>query len=203
MKRDFIYLASASPRRSELLRQIGVAFTVEPTRIPETRAPAEGPAEFVVRIAAEKAAAACGSTRVRAAPRPVLAADTVVVVGDEVLGKPGDGAAALEMLAALSGRSHTVLTAVAVRWQGRCEGALSSSEVRFRATTPAEREAYCATGEPLDKAGAYGIQGFGAVFVEEIRGSYSAVMGLPLYETARLLAGCGLPRWLITDRVAQ
>lgn len=202
MKRDFVYLASASPRRSELLRQIGMAFEVEPAAIPETRRPREAPADFVRRVAAEKAAAVAASERVRARPAPVLGADTAVVVGATVLGKPGGAAEALEMLERLSGRAHTVLTAVALAWDGRTETLLSVNEVRFRATTAAERAAYCATEEPLDKAGAYAIQGLGAVFVEELRGSYSAVMGLPLYETAALLAGFGLPRWLSTPRTA-
>jgi len=201
MTRDFVYLASASPRRSDLLRQIGVPFVVEPAEIPEVRREAEPPAAFVGRIAAEKAAAVASSARVRAAPQPVLGADTAVVVDATVFGKPVDAVQALAMLEALSGRSHTVLTAVALVWEGHCETSLSASEVRFRATTAAERQAYCATGEPLDKAGAYGIQGLGAVFVEELRGSYSAVMGLPLYETAALLARFGLPRWLTPARV--
>lgn len=202
MTRDFVYLASASPRRSELLGQIGVPFEVEPAAIPETRRADEGPADFVRRIAAEKAAAVATSARVRAAPAPVLGADTVVVVGTAVLGKPGDVAEALEMLERLSGRAHTVLTAVALSWEGHSETRLCASEVRFRATTAPERAAYCATDEPLDKAGAYGIQGLGAVFIEEIRGSYSTVMGLPLCETAALLAPFGLPRWLSTARTA-
>jgi septum formation protein len=131
-----------------------------------------------------------------ARPRPVLGADTAVVLDDAVFGKPADEPDALRMLDALSGRAHTVLTCVAVRDGDGVESILCTSEVRFRATTAAERRAYCATSEPFDKAGAYGIQGLGAVFVERLSGSYSAVMGLPLFETAELLRRFGLPAWL-------
>ena len=196
MERNFIYLASASPRRLELLGRIGVPFAVCPAEVDERRGPREAPADYVLRTAAAKAAAGWQSPPVQADPRPVLAADTAVVVEGRVLGKPRDTAAALEMLAALSGRTHVVLTAVALKEGAAAEVLLSTNEVRFRATTEAERSAYCATGEPLDKAGAYGIQGRGAVFIEHLRGSYSAVMGLPLYETALLLARFGLPAWL-------
>jgi septum formation protein len=130
----------------------------------------------------------------------VLAADTAVVVDDAVFGKPADPGQALEMLEALSGRSHLVLTAVALYVDGAAAELLSSSEVRFRATTHAERLAYCATGEPLDKAGAYAIQGRGALFVERLDGSYSGVVGLPLHETAMLLSRFGLPSWLTANR---
>jgi septum formation protein len=133
----------------------------------------------------------------------VLAADTAVVVDDLVLGKPNDAAQALQMLEALSGRSHVVLTAVAIRAQSASAELLSRSEVRFRATTHAERVAYCATGEPLDKAGAYAIQGRGALFVEHLEGSYSGVVGLPLLETAMLLGRFGLPSWLTAGRALQ
>ena len=200
MTRDFIYLASASPRREELLRQIGVPFTARPATIAEERLPQEPPADYVRRTARAKAAAVWASPAVQAAPRPVLAADTAVVVDDAVLGKPADTAEALEMLAALSGRSHLVLTAVAIHADDAAEDLLSTSEVRFRATTHAERVAYCATGEPLDKAGAYAIQGRAAAFVERLEGSYSGVVGLPLLETAMLLGRFGLPSWLNVNR---
>jgi septum formation protein len=200
MTRDFIYLASASPRRSELLRQIGVPFEVRPAEIEERPLPNERPADYVLRVAAAKADVVWASPAVRERPRPVLAADTAVVVDERVLGKPADGPAALAMLEVLSGRSHTVLTGVALRAERAREQLLCASEVRFRATTAAERAAYCATGEPLGKAGAYGIQGFGAIFIERLHGSYSAVMGLPLFETAALLARFGLPDWLALDR---
>jgi septum formation protein len=126
----------------------------------------------------------------------VLGADTAVVLGREVLGKPETAEEAVAMLERLSGRTHRVLTAVALRYAAGVETRLSQSEVRFRATTPAERLAYCATREPFDKAGGYGIQGNAAVFVEELKGSYSGVVGLPLFETAALLTRCGVPFWL-------
>jgi septum formation protein len=200
MTRDFIYLASASPRREELLRQLGVPFTAQRAATPEERLPHEPPADYVRRTARAKAAAVWASPAVQSAPRPVLAADTAVVIDDTVFGKPGDTAQALEMLEALSGRSHVVLTAVALNVDGAAEELLSRSEVRFRATTHAERLAYCATGEPLDKAGAYAIQGRGAVFVERVDGSYSGVVGLPLFETATLLGRFGFPSWLMTNQ---
>lgn len=198
MGKDFVYLASASPRRSELLRQIGVRFTVRAAAIPEEPLAGEAPEKYVVRLAAAKAE---GVWAVVPGSEAVLGADTAVVLDGEILGKPETGAAAAAMLERLSGRSHRVLTAVAVRHGGGLETRLSESEVRFRATTAAERLAYCATGEPFDKAGGYGIQGYAAVFVEELKGSYSGVMGLPLYETAALLARCGIGFWL-TARAA-
>jgi septum formation protein len=194
MKKDFVYLASASPRRSELLRQIGVPFEVRPAEIAETQAAGERADALVLRLAAEKADAVW-----RRVPtderRPVLAADTAVVLDERVLGKPADEAEAEAMLAALSGRTHRVLTAVALRCGDAAETLLSSSEVRFRATTRDERAAYCRSGEPLDKAGGYGIQGRAAMFVEHLAGSYSGVVGLPLFETAALLARCGVAFW--------
>jgi septum formation protein len=194
MNTDFVYLASASPRRSELLRQIGVPFEVKPADVPEERLPGETPEAYVLRVAVAKADAVWDA--VRHEPRPVLAADTAVVLDGEVLGKPSAAAEAAAMLERLSGRSHRVLTAVALRHGGGVETALSQSEVRFRATTAAERVAYCATGEPFDKAGGYGIQGHAAVFVAELKGSYSGVVGLPLFETAALLARGGVGFWL-------
>lgn len=194
MKKDFIYLASASPRRGELLRQIGVPFAVRPAEIAEERDPAEAPEAYVLRVATAKAEAVW--TAVQSEARPVLAADTAVVLDGEVLGKPRDRAEALGMLARLSGRWHRVLTAVVLRDPGGVEARLSATEVRFRATTAEERAAYCATQEPFDKAGGYGIQGYAAVFVEELKGSYSSVVGLPLCETAALLARRGVDFWL-------
>jgi septum formation protein len=198
MGKDFVYLASASPRRGELLRQIGVAFTVRAAAIVEAQLPGELPEAYVVRLAAAKAEAVWAAT---AGSQPVLGADTAVVVDGAILGKPEGAAEASAMLERLSGRTHRVLTAVAVRHAGGLESRLSDSEVRFRATTAAERLAYCATGEPFDKAGGYGIQGYAAVFVEELRGSYSGVVGLPLFETAALLTRCGIRSWL-TARAA-
>jgi len=195
MKKDFIYLASASPRRSALLDQIGVRYRTMPADICETPQPHEPSDRYVLRLAEEKAARVWEHTWSEGA-RPVLAADTTVVLDGRVLGKPRDADDAMVMLAALSGRRHRVITGVALRSEAGMSSALSSCEVEFRETTEAERRAYCRTGEPLDKAGAYGIQGYGAVFVERIHGSFSCVVGLPLAETARLLASVGEPRWL-------
>jgi septum formation protein len=194
MKKDFIYLASASTRRSELLRQIGVPFEARAAEIAELQADGEAPDAYVLRLAAEKAAAVWASVA-PAERRPVLAADTAVVLGEHVLGKPADAAEAEAMLAALSGHTHRVLTAVALRCGEKTETLLSESEVRFRSTTPEERAAYCRSGEPLDKAGGYGIQGRAAMFVEHLSGSYSGVVGLPLFETAALLKRCGVALW--------
>lgn len=199
MAKSFIYLASASPRRRDLLGQIGVSCRVLASAVVEEPLAAERPEAYVERVAAEKA----DDVWRRIADResaPVLAADTVVVVDGSVLGKPAGEPDALAMLERLSGRSHTVLTAVALRWQSGREGVLATSEVRFRATTDSERKAYCRTNEPFDKAGGYAIQGLGAVFIEHLSGSYSTVMGLPLRETAGLLRRFGLPEWLVGAR---
>ena len=201
MKKDFIYLASASPRRSALLEQIGVAFRVRPASITETPRPGEPCDAYVARLAAEKADAVWRASATDA-PLAVLGADTTVAIDGRMLGKPCNADEALEMLQLLSGRAHRVVTAVALRHAGGLDTALGAAEVAFRDTTPAERHAYCATGEPLDKAGGYGIQGLAAVFVASITGSYSAVVGLPLAETARLLARIGEPRWLRASGVA-
>jgi septum formation protein len=195
MRKDFVYLASASPRRSELLRQIGVRFEVRAAAIPEDPLPGEAAADYVLRLAKAKARAVAAQIQPNER-RPVLAADTAVVLDGELLGKPADTAEALGMLERLSGRAHRVLTAVALDSGTDVESLLSDSEVRFRATTAAERLAYCATGEPFDKAGGYGIQGHAAVFVASLQGSYSGVMGLPLFETAALLARTGVQFWL-------
>jgi septum formation protein len=195
MGTDFVYLASASPRRADLLRQIGVPFEVLPARLPEARRAAERPETYVQRIAQAKADAIWDE--LRAAPRaPVLAADTAVVLEDRVLGKPVDRVEALAMLAALSGRTHRVLTAVALRYQDDRRTLLSENEVRFRTLSEHDSVAYCAGDEPYDKAGGYAIQGRAAVFIEHLSGSYSSVMGLPLAETAALLSRYGMPAWL-------
>jgi len=193
-----MYLASASPRRHALLEQIGVSFQARPAQVCEARRPGELPDAYVTRLAREKADTVCDELAVGEA-RPVLGADTAVVIDGQVFGKPRDAEEALQMLADLSGRTHRVLTAVAVRHGPRLLSELSSSEVRFRETTERERVAYVATGEPLDKAGSYAIQGMGAVFIDHISGSYSAVMGLPLAKTALLLAEFGVPTWLHTN----
>ena len=191
MKKDFVYLASASPRRSELLRQIGVPFQVRPAAIAEDPLAGEQPEAYVMRLAAAKAETIWASA----------VGDTAVVLDGDLLGKPATEGEAMAMLERLSGRSHRVLTAVALRYTAGLETRLSDSEVRFRTTTAEERLKYCRTGEPFDKAGGYGIQGHAAVFVEELKGSYSGVVGLPLYETAALLARCGIEFWF-TARAA-
>jgi len=191
MPYDRIELASASPRRSLLLRQIGVAHVVRPVDVNESRLSGESPRAFVLRLARAKAAAGAAA----GGGLPVLAADTTVAMGDEIFGKPRDEADALRMLAALSGCQHDVLTAVALGSNGRLETATCETRVAFRALSVAECRDYWATGEPVDKAGAYAIQGYGAVFVARLEGSYSNVMGLPLYETAALLEAAGVRRW--------
>jgi septum formation protein len=195
-----LYLASRSPRRRELLAQIGVRYTVllfrtDPQPDPDTdeRALAgEVPAAYVERVACAKADAGWARLVQRRLPHaPVLAADTAVVLDGRIFGKPRDRAEAAGMLAALSGRSHEVYTAVALRYAQRLERALSRSEVRFRALAPEEIRDYVASGEADDKAGAYAIQGRAARFIVEIHGSPSGIAGLPLFETAELLARLG------------
>jgi septum formation protein len=186
--KPLIYLASRSPRRRELLHQIGVPHETVESDIDETPRPGEAPSEFVIRIALEKARAG----RESAGPRlPLLAADTAVVVDDEILGKPGNRDEALAMMERLSERSHKVLTGVALLDEG-AHSRLSVSRVTFRAVSRQEAEAYWKSGEPADKAGGYGIQGIGAMFISRLEGSYSGVMGLPLYETAELLRIAGI-----------
>jgi septum formation protein len=187
-----LYLASRSPRRQELLRQIGLRFQAQEVEVAETPLPGESPEEFVHRLALEKARAGWRAPSRRLSV-PVLGADTAVVVDGEILGKPLDCPDAVRMLGKLSDRSHRVLSAVALVWEGRQDWRLNESRVWFRTLTESERERYCATGEPLDKAGAYAIQGRGAMFVSRLEGSYSGVMGLPVYETAGLLDAFGIP----------
>jgi septum formation protein len=194
---DFVYLASASPRRRALLAQIGVPFQVLSVVIDETVAPAEAPLAYVSRLAEAKAGAGRRQCQVNESKtRPVLAADTAVVVDGEILGKPNDGEDALRMLRLLSGRTHEVLTAVALATDGELACCVSRSEVTFRVISAIEARDYWNTGEPCDKAGGYAIQGHGAVFVSNLNGSYSGVMGLPLFETAEFLRLAGVPRWL-------
>jgi len=187
-----IYLASASPRRRQLLEQIGIVHEV--LRVPspdgedEPVLENEAPADYVCRTAREKALRARGWIRHESlAPRPVLAADTTVILGGDILGKPADAGHARDMLRRLSGSVHEVRTAIVLDWRGRLQEDVSVTEVRFRPLAEAEIDAYCASGEPLGKAGAYGIQGMAAIFVAHISGSYTGVMGLPLFETHRLL----------------
>jgi septum formation protein len=184
-----LVLASGSPRRLQLLASLGLECEVFPVDIDESPRPGEAPSVYACRLAAEKAAAAVE----RLGPVPlVLAADTVVAVDGEILGKPADAAEAGRTLRRLSGRAHEVHTAVAASRAGDTSLRLSTSEVEFRALLDAEIEAYVASGEPLDKAGAYGVQGLAAVFVLRLCGSYSGVVGLPLFETAELLRAHGL-----------
>ena len=182
-----LYLASASPRRSELLRQIDVTHDVRPVAIDERPRPGEKPAPYALRLAAEKARALWDQLPV-AQRRPVLAADTTVALDDEILGKPADRDDAFRILGRLSGRVHEVHTAVAVLHAGGADARVSTSTVEFRELTPGEIDWYWRTGEPADKAGAYGVQGHAAIFIRHLAGSYSGVMGLPLYETWELLA---------------
>jgi septum formation protein len=198
-----IYLASRSPRRRELLGHIGVKFHLllfrnRPGAAPdvdEDPLPDEEPRDYVMRVARAKAAAGWQRMLERNLPRaPVLAADTTVALGKRIFGKPASRRDAEAMLAELSGKRHEVLTAVAVKYDDQVETALSVSEVQFRELTPQEIQDYVATGEPDDKAGAYAIQGRAALFVAEIRGSQSGIVGLPLYETAQLLQRMGASR---------
>jgi septum formation protein len=197
-----IYLASKSPRRRDLLRQVGVDFELlmvrsDPVRGPDvTEEPYEGedPHEYVARVASEKGAFAWNVLQQRRQPlRPVLAADTTVTIDGLILGKPQSPAEAMEMLERLSGRTHQVLTSVAVHCSDVADQITQVSNVRFAKLTAAAIEAYCATPEPYDKAGGYAIQGVAAIFVEHIEGSHSGIMGLPLFETANLLRRAGLP----------
>lgn len=179
-----LVLASGSPRRRQLLASIGLACEVAPVDIDETPREGEGPVDYARRLAAEKLAAALE----RHAPdRLVLAADTVVALDETILGKPADAGDAAGMLQRLSGRTHQVHTAVAAGRGAQAAFRLSRSEVTFRDLSQTEIDAYVASGEPLDKAGAYGIQGLAAIFVTHLSGSYSGVVGLPLCETADLL----------------
>jgi septum formation protein len=195
-----IYLASKSPRRIELLRQIGVKFEELLVResggrrrdVVETPRKDEAALEYVRRIARTKAAVGWHQMSRRKLPlRPVLAADTEVVIDGAILGKPADASDAIAMLRRLSGNTHDVLTAVAVRWHAQIVLAVSISQVSFRALTQGEVARYVASGEPFDKAGAYAIQGRAAAFIRHLDGSYSGVMGLPLFETTEILAKIG------------
>lgn len=199
---DFVHLASSSPRRRQLLAQIGVPFQVIEVEVDESIAPGEAPPAYVSRLAAAKAGAGLQRSRAAGSARPVLAADTAVVIDGAILGKPRDRADALRMLRLLSGRTHEVFTAVALATPERLASVVSRSEVRFRDIAEAEAHAYWDTGEPRDKAGAYAIQGRGAVFVADLRGSHSGVMGLPLYETAQFLRSAGIPRWVEGETAA-
>jgi septum formation protein len=182
-----LILASASPRRQDILRSLGIEFSVQPVAVDEQRTRDESPDNMVRRLARAKAAAA------EADPRQlVIGADTAVVLGDEVLGKPRDEADAIAMLLRLSGKTHRVLTGVALRGPTGVADATSCTTVTFREISRDEACDYWHSGEPADKAGAYGIQGRGGVFVERLEGSYSGVVGLPVFETAELLREAGV-----------
>jgi septum formation protein len=202
LKSSRIYLASRSPRRRELLGQIGVLFEVltfrgdhrQDSETLEDALPDESPVDYVCRVALAKVRHGVSMSRVRGLPsRPVLSADTTLDIDGRIVGKPRDKADAAEILRSLSGRTHRVLTAVAIADHERAESSLSISEVRFRPLSDDEIARYVKSGEPMDKAGAYGIQGRAAMFVEEIRGSHSGIVGLPLCETALLLRQFGYP----------
>ena len=198
MAQEFVYLASQSPRRRQLLDQIGVAHEL---LLPGPEADAESleaelPGElahaYVQRVTRLKLDAAVQRWRARGLPpAPILCADTTVTLDERILGKPADAAHALQMLAQLSGQTHTVLTAVVVQQGAQRWQALSVSSVRFMALSEAQMTAYVASGEPFGKAGAYGIQGRAAAYIEHMTGSYSGIMGLPMYETAQLLRAAG------------
>ena len=191
---DSIVLASASARRSQLLRQIGVRHEVVAADIDESPQPGERPAAYVERLARDKAQVVVNALDGRP-DRPVLAADTTVVEGGRIFGKPADEATCVAMLGALAGRTHEVLTAIALWNAGQLRLVLSTSYVTFRAIDAGECRRYWACGEPAGKAGAYAIQGRGAVFVSRLEGSFSGVMGLPLFETAALLDAASVRRW--------
>lgn len=191
MNGNFVYLASRSPRRAELLQQLGLSFEIVVEPVDERILADESPQRYVRRVAHDKAMAAVPKLASRP-PAPLIAADTAVVVDGMILGKPRDREDALAMLGRLAGRSHQVLSAVALWTPKGVLEALSISEVRFRDIAPDEAEAYWNTGEPADKAGGYAIQGRGAIFIAQLTGSYSGVMGLPLFETAELLRQAGL-----------
>jgi len=189
-----IYLASRSPRRQELLGQIGVKFEAMAIDVDESVLDGESPRAYVERVARAKAEAGWRRIERDNLPRaPVLGADTTVALDGRILGKPADDREAAAMLATLSGRLHEVLTALALRFGSRLERGVSISEVRFKTLTKEEIARYVATGEWQDKAGAYGIQGHAARFVADLRGSFSGVVGLPLYETAQVLERIGFP----------
>ena len=190
-----IYLASASPRRREILVSLGFQPVLLAAEIDETALPGEAVADYVARMARQKNAAArqLATQRGLALAQPLLSADTVVALDNAILGKPRDAAHARELLESLSGREHQVWTAVCVSLGGQTLEAAQRSDVRFKELSAQEIAAYIASGEPLDKAGAYGIQGIGGVFVAHLSGSFSGVMGLPVFETVQLLRQLGAP----------
>jgi len=196
-----IYLASKSPRRRELLQQAGIEFELlllrdKPPRGPdvsEVVLPGESPEAYVSRVTQEKAEMAWKAMQMRRLPaRPVLAADTTVVMNGQILGKPADQQEAIAMLTLLAGHTHRVLTSIAVHYATGKQAITQQSEVTFAALSTAQIAAYCSTAEPYDKAGGYGIQGAAARFISHINGSYSGIMGLPLFETCQVLRQAGI-----------
>ena len=187
-----IYLASKSPRREQLLHQLGVEFQVHAIDIDETRQAQESPAAYVCRMAREKAALSAAEIAARESKFAVLAADTTITCDGDIIGKPADRDQCRCILGKLSARQHLVLSAVALATGDDVVLRLTQNRVSFRRLTRTEIEAYCASAEPMDKAGAYAIQGKAACFIEHLEGSYSAVMGLPLFETAELLRNADL-----------
>ncbi|MCW8194390.1 septum formation inhibitor Maf [Proteobacteria bacterium 005FR1] len=195
-----IYLASQSPRRRELLEQIGVHYQLLAIAVDESSQTHEAPCNYVARLAAAKARAGMELLRESEHQAPVLGADTTVVLDAQIMGKPRDKADAQQMLRALSGRTHQVISAVSLATPGRQITRTSSTEVRFRELNDQLIARYWRTGEPCDKAGGYGIQGFGAVFVESIAGSYSGVVGLPIEVLAPMLNEFGVGYWEASGR---
>ena len=188
-----LYLASGSPRRRELLAQIGVRFTRIDAPVDETPYPHEPAHDYVLRLAQAKAISGWAAMLAQGLPhRPVLAADTTVALNGQILGKPENAADATRMLRALSGSTHEVLTSLGLHTADGVEVVLNTSQVTFATLTDEQIAAYVATGEPMDKAGAYGIQGLGGLFVAHLNGSYTGVMGLPLHDTAKLLSLHGM-----------
>jgi septum formation protein len=196
-----IYLASKSPRRRELLRQVGIEFDLLVLRDASPRGPDvteilhdhESPEDYVARVSKEKAEFAWDTLMFRRLPpRPVLAADTIVVIDNQILGKPADEREAHATLAKLSGRTHTVFTSIAVHHQRTALQVTQRSEVSFTELSKEQIRYYCASAEPYDKAGGYGIQGSAAKFISHINGSYSGIMGLPIFETIQLLKQAGI-----------
>ncbi len=196
MSKDTLILASASPRRAQLLQQLGWQTQVVPVDINETVKPDEIPQEYCLRMAEEKSVAAVNQVD---SNLPIVTADTIVVFDGEILGKPKNEKQALLTLIKLSGQTHQVYSAVTVVYQGHKATTLSENSVTMSAISDAQIKAYIQTGEPMDKAGSYGIQGYAAMWIKHISGSYSSIMGLPLYETTELFNGLGITSPLDTE----
>jgi len=188
-----IYLASGSPRRAELLKQIGIEFETLHVDIDESLHTAEAAIDYVKRMARSKAEAGALVLLEQGKTPTVLAADTIIAIDDKIIGKPADRQQCRCILSQLSAREHQVISSVALLFEGQMEIKLSVNRVCFRAISDSEIKSYCATREPMDKAGAYAIQGRAAIFIKHLEGSYSSVMGLPLFETAELLQNAEIP----------